>query len=138
MKLVKKKKLNRGVVGADIVVSLVVLTLFAGVIASLFADVLFQNVSIRMNALATNYAIKILEDTDKMSYADVTQEKMNEKLTNSYGISSNYTVTVQVENYNASDSTKKDIIKIITVTVQYTLKDQPYTYTVKKLKIKEM
>ncbi len=124
--------------GADIVVSLLVLTLFAGVIASLFADVFFQNVSIRMNALATNYAIKILEDTDKMAYNDVTQAQMNTNLTNKYGISSNYTVTVKVENYNANDYTKKDLIKIITVTVKYTLKDKPYTYTVKKLKIREM
>ncbi len=124
--------------GADIVVSLLVLTLFAGVIASLFADVFFQNISIRMNALATNYAIKILEDTDKMAYNDVTQAQMDKNLTNKYGISSNYTVTVKVENYNANDYTKKDLIKIITVTVKYTLKDKPYTYTVKKLKIREM
>ena len=124
--------------GADIVVSLLVLTLFAGVIASLFADVFFQNISIRMNALATNYAIKILEDTDKMAYNDVTQAQMDKNLTNKYGISSNYTVTVKVENYNANDYTKKDLIKIITVTVKYTLKDKPYTYTVKKLKIIEM
>lgn len=124
--------------GADIVVSLLVLTLFAGVIASLFADVFFQNISIRMNALATNYAIKILEDTDKMAYNDVTQVQMDKNLTNKYGISSNYTVTVKVENYNANDYTKKDLIKIITVTVKYTLKDKPYTYTVKKLKIREM
>ncbi|MFR2533668.1 MAG: hypothetical protein ACLTEH_02850 [Clostridia bacterium] len=138
MKWIKKVKSNKGVMGTDIVVSLVVLTLFAGVIASLFADVFFQNVSIRMNALATNYAIKILEDTDKMSYIDVTQEQMNKNLTNKYGISSNYNVTVKVENYSDMVSNKKDIIKIITVTVKYTLKDQPYTYTVKKLKIREM
>lgn len=138
MKWIKKVKSNKGVMGTDIVVSLVVLTLFAGVIASLFADVFFQNVSIRMNALATNYAIKILEDTDKMSYIDVTQEQMNKNLTNKYGISSNYNVTVKVENYSDMVSNKKDVIKIITVTVKYTLKDQPYTYTVKKLKIREM
>ncbi|MFR0822722.1 MAG: hypothetical protein ACLU84_05005 [Clostridia bacterium] len=138
MKCIKKVKSNKGVMGADIVVSLLVLTLFAGVIASLFADVFFQNISIRMNALATNYAIKILEDTDKMAYNDVTQAQMDKNLTNKYGISSNYTVTVKVENYNANDYTKKDLIKIITVTVKYTLKDKPYTYTVKKLKIREM
>lgn len=138
MKCIKKVKSNKGVMGADIVVSLLVLTLFAGVIASLFADVFFQNISIRMNALATNYAIKILEDTDKMAYNDVTQVQMDKNLTNKYGISSNYTVTVKVENYNANDYTKKDLIKIITVTVKYTLKDKPYTYTVKKLKIREM
>lgn len=131
MKCIKKVKSNKGVMGADIVVSLLVLTLFAGVIASLFADVFFQNISIRMNALATNYAIKILEDTDKMAYNDVTQAQMDKNLTNKYGISSNYTVTVKVENYNANDYTKKDLIKIITVTVKYTLKDKPYTYTVK-------
>lgn len=125
--------------GVDIVVSIVVLSLFAGIIAGMFAELFIQNVSIRMDAIAVNYAVTILEDTDRLSYAEVTTENMMKNVEEGrYYMADNYTANIEVTNYSDMDSSKEDIIKIVKVTISYTLRNQEYSYTVQKLKIKEM
>ena len=124
--------------GVDIVVSIVVLSLFAGIIAGMFAELFLQNISIRMNAMAVNYAIIILEDTDRLPYAEVTTENLMNNVQEKYYMSDNYTANIEVTNYSDIDNTKEDIIKIVKVTISYQLQDQDYSYTVQKIKIKEM
>lgn len=124
--------------GVDIVVSIVVLSLFAGVIAGMFAELFMQNISIRMDAMAVNYAVIILEDTDRLPYAEVTTENLMNNVQDRYYMSDNYTANIEVTNYSDIDKTKEDIIKIVKVTISYQLRDQEYSYTVQKLKIKEM
>ena len=139
MKFLKKCKQNKDVMGVDIVVSIVVLSLFAGIIAGMFAELFIQNVSIRMDAIAVNYAVTILEDTDRLSYAEVTTENMMKNVEEGrYYMADNYTANIEVTNYSDMDSSKEDIIKIVKVTISYTLRNQEYSYTVQKLKIKEM
>ncbi len=139
MKFLKKCKQNKAVMGVDIVVSIVVLSLFAGIIAGMFAELFIQNVSIRMDAIAVNYAVTILEDTDRLSYAEVTTENMMKNVEEGrYYMADNYTANIEVTNYSDMDSSKEDIIKIVKVTISYTLRNQEYSYTVQKLKIKEM
>ena len=124
--------------GVDIVVSILVLSLFAGVIAGMFAELFIQNISIRMDAMAVNYAVIILEDTDRLPYAEVTTENLMNNVQDRYYMSDNYTANIEVTNYSDIDSTKEDIIKIVKVTISYKLRNQEYSYTVQKLKIKEM
>ena len=124
--------------GVDIAVSLIVLSLFAGLIASMFVEIFYQNISIRMNAMAVNYAIIILEDTDRLPYAEVTTENLMGNIRERYLMSDNYTANIEVTNYSDIDSTKADIIKIVKVTISYELQDESYSFTVEKLKIKEM
>ena len=138
MNFLKKCKENKAIMGVDIVVSIVVLSLFAGVIAGMFAELFIQNVSIRMDAMAVNYAVIILEDTDRLPYAEVTTENLMNNVQERYYMSDNYTANIEVTNYSDIDSTKEDIIKIVKVTISYKLRDQEYSYTVQKLKIKEM
>lgn len=138
MKFFKRCKEHKAVMGVDIVVSIVVLSLFAGVIAGMFAELFMQNVSIRMDAMAVNYAIIILEDTDRLPYEEVTTENLMNNVQDRYYISDNYTANIEVTNYSDIDSTKEDIIKIVKVTISYQLRNQEYSYTVRKLKIKEM
>ena len=139
MKFLKKCKQNKAVMGVDIVVSIVVLSLFAGIIAGMFAELFIQNVPIRMDAIAVNYAVTILEDTDRLSYAEVTTENMMKNVEEGrYYMADNYTANIEVTNYSDMDSSKEDIIKIVKVTISYTLRNQEYSYTVQKLKIKEM
>lgn len=124
--------------GVDIVVSILVLSLFAGIIAGMFAELFIQNISIRMDAMAVNYAVIILEDTDRLPYAEVTTENLMNNVQERYYMSDNYTANIEVTNYSDIDSTKEDIIKIVKVTISYKLRNQEYSYTVQKLKIKEM
>ena len=138
MKFFRRCKVNKAVMGVDIVVSIVVLSLFAGVIAGMFAELFMQNISIRMDAMAVNYAVIILEDTDRLPYAEVTTENLMNNVQDRYYMSDNYTANIEVTNYSDIDKTKEDIIKIVKVTISYQLRDQEYSYTVQKLKIKEM
>ena len=111
MKFLKKCKQNKAVMGVDIVVSIVVLSLFAGIIAGMFAELFIQNVSIRMDAIAVNYAVTILEDTDRLSYAEVTTENMMKNVEEGrYYMADNYTANIEVTNYSDMDSSKEDII----------------------------
>lgn len=138
MKFLKKCKENKAAMGVDIAVSLIVLSLFAGLIASMFVEIFYQNISIRMNAMAVNYAIIILEDTDRLPYAEVTTENLMGNIRERYLMSDNYTANIEVTNYSDIDPTKADIIKIVKVTISYELQDESYSFTVEKLKIKEM
>ncbi len=137
MKFFKKIKSNKGVTMTDVVIGMLILIIFTGILTSSFYKIYSYNLLIRMNAIAVDYTIKILEDIDKMKYDEVTEE-LNNTLTSNYNIMDKYKVSVKIENYNKDDNTKEDIIKIVTVDVKYNLNGDEKSYSVSKLKIKEM
>ena len=137
MEFFKKVKSNNGVTMTDVVIGMLILIIFTGILTSSFYKIYSYNLLIRMNAIAVDYTIKILEDIDKMKYEDVAED-LNSTLISDYNIMDNYNVSVKIEKYNKDDETKKDIIKIVTVDVKYDLKGDQKSYSVSKLKIKEM
>lgn len=137
MKFFKKIKSNKGVTMTDVVIGMLILIIFTGILTSSFYKIYSYNLLIRMNAIAVDYTIKILEDIDKMKYDEVTEE-LNNTLISNYNIVDKYKVSVKIENYNKDDNTKEDIIKIVTVDVKYNLNGDEKSYSVSKLKIKEM
>lgn len=137
MEVLKKMKSNRGVTLTDVVVAILIMIIFTTILTSSFYNVYKYNISIRKNAIAVDYAVKILEDIDKMPYEDVTND-LNNTLTQNYNMQENYTASISVTNYNSIYSSKEDIIKIVTVNINYNFDNQTETYAVQKLKIKEM
>lgn len=137
MNLLIRLKSNKAVTLTDVVIGILILIIFTGILTSSFSKIYFYNISIRMNAIAVNYSVKILEDIDKMKYEEVTND-LNNTLKEKYEILDKYKVSLEVENYNSTDASKEDIIKIVKVTVSYDLMGQEESYSVKKLKIKEM
>ena len=137
MEFFKKIKSNKGVTMTDVVIGMLILIIFTGILTSSFYKIYSYNLLIRMNAIAVDYTIKILEDIDKMKYDEVTEE-LNNTLISNYNIVDKYKVSVKIENYNKDDNTKEDIIKIVTVDVKYNLNGDEKSYSVSKLKIKEM
>ena len=121
----------------DVVIGMLILCLFVGVIGGLFYQIGLNSKIMESNAVATNYAIKIAEDIDKMAYDDVTNN-LNSTLLTGYNIQDNFSVNIDVKNYNESDPSKEDIIKIVDITVNYNIFDRDETYKIKKLKIKEI
>ena len=115
---------------ADVVIAIVILCMFVGLISSLYYKIAYANSSIRYDAMAVAYAVRIAEDTDKLTYEEVV-----DGLT--YDLQEGYTATVQVENYNEDDETKQDIIKTVTIKINYSFMNTEKSYTLKKLKIKE-
>lgn len=133
----KKIKENKAATMTDVVIGVIILIMFTGILTTSFYNIYSHNIAIRMNAVAVDYTIKILEDIDRMSYEEVTND-LNNTLNEDYDIKQNYTINLEIENYNEDDETKQDIIKIVKVTVKYKVADKEEEYTVKKLKIKEM
>ena len=137
MKTIKLNS-NKGVTIPDVIIAMIILSLFVGVISSLFYQIVYHNNAIRYNAVAVNYAVKIAEDIDKMTYEEVVEEDLNESLQETYGYGDNIQIDIQVEKYSDEDASKKDLIKIVTITVQYEYMNSNQSYELKKLKIKEI
>ena len=130
-------KQNKGISTIDIVVAIIILTLFVGVIGSLYYQIAYHNAAIRMNAMAVNYAVKIAENIDKITYEEV-QETLNDTLKTEFEIKEAFNPTIQVENYNEEDLSKEDIIKKVTIRIDYNIMDESRSYEIIKLKIKEI
>ena len=130
-------KQNKGISTVDIVVAMIILTLFVGVIGSLYYQIAYHNAAIRMNAMAVNYAVKIAENIDKITYEEV-EETLNEVLKIDFEIKEAFNPTMKVENYNEEDLSKEDIIKKVTIKIDYNVMDESRSYEIIKLKIKEI
>ena len=126
-------KANKGVSTVDVVVAIIILSLFVGVIGNLYYQVAKNSSMIRYNTVAVYYAIKIAEDIDEMAY-----EEVNDNLTEKYQLPEGFTATLNIEKYNKNDSTKQDVIKKVNITINYTFLNETQKYTIRKLKIKEM
>lgn len=133
----KNLKKNNGISMMDVILAIIILCIFVGVIGNLYYQIILNNNLIRLNAIAVYYAVKIAEDTDKMTYDEVNND-LNQNLKTKYDIPNLLNITVDVQNYNKNDSTKQDIIKILTINVEYKCFEESRFYELKKLKIKEM
>ena len=131
-------KSNRGVSITDVVIALIILTIFTGVIGNLIYQIAYNNAALRVNAIAVDYAVKEAEYIDKIAYEDV--QTSNEKITqiNGKDVLDAFTVKLEVEDYKGNDETKQDIIKKVTITVNYNILKDEKSYKIEKLKIKEM
>ena len=136
MKFINKFKLNIGATLSDIVISIGIMIILGGTIAGMFYKLYYNTTMIRLNAIAVNYAVSILEDIDKLSYEDVS-ENVNYKV--KFNIPDNFRVTLNVDKYSDENLNKEDIIKIVELTIKYSLQDgEEEQFNIKKLKIKEI
>ena len=141
-------KQNKGISMTDIVISIIILSLFVGLIGQMYYSISLNNLKIRSNAIATSYTVKLAEDIDKMAYGDVTKEKLEELLSDrekyDYPDSDqlSFRIGVEVKNYKEEQekqgkSIEKDVIKIVEITTKYNTYGEEQTYLINKLKIKE-
>lgn len=141
-------KKNEGYTGADLSVSLIVILISIGVIASMYYNIYFAGSGLKRNVTATNYAINVLEAVQSTEYEKVTfnleedatlkntiynlpifrgqvKENASEITENKYSFKmENYDITVEIEKYSDrfdAENPKEDYIKIIKVTVAYNL-----------------
>lgn len=129
-------KQNKGISMVDLIIAMVLLSLFVGVIGNLYYQIVLQNNMLRMNAVAVYYAVKVAEGIDKMPYEEVTNE-LNDTLKQEYEIPDIITIHIEVENYNETDPSKEDIIRTVKIQTKYICFEKEQTYTIEKLKIKE-
>lgn len=130
-------KANKGVTVTDVIVAVIILSLFVGIIGNMFYQIAKNSNMIRYNTIAVYYAIKIAENIDIMSYEEVTNE-LNNNIIEKYEMPEGFDGIIEVSKCNEEDLTKEDIIKKVKITINYTFLNDQRSYKIEKLKIKEM
>lgn len=133
----KNIKSNKGISMTDLIIALLVLTLLSGIIGNLLYQISYHTAALRMNAIAVDYAIRVAENIDKMTYEEVTSE-LTATSKEDYDLLEPFEIQINVTNYNEDNTSKSDIIKIVNIKVNYTLLKQEKTYEIRKCKVKEM
>lgn len=131
----KFKKLNKGATLADVVVAFIIITILAGTIITSFLKIYTEIMMVRLNALAINTAINILEKVDELDYKDVDN---NLDIDDIVDVNNGIEYEFHVKNYNEDDNTLQDVIKIVTLKVKYGIYNQEEQITISKLKIREI
>lgn len=121
----KNIKQNKGFTTADIVVAVIIITIFVAIIANVFYNYYLTSSAKNRNAIATNLIIDILETAKSMKYEDISQESIEAQIENQ-SIPKEYTVTAELSKYNEIEGNyaKEDLIKILKVKVEYRLADK--------------
>lgn len=121
-----KMKSERGYVGVDIAISIIVLFIFVSLIATLSYRVNSSSKEIELKSKATEIAILEMEAIKNKTWEDITTEDISYRETTE--IEQGYDRTIIVEDYHDIDETKKpDIVKKVTVRIQYRFKGKEET-----------
>lgn len=134
---IAKLKENKGISMTDVVVAMLIFSVFVGLVATLYFQIMRHSNLVELNALAIYYAIKVAEDVDKLPYEEIDDNLINE-LVESYELEESFNIEMKVNKYNETDRTKQDILKIIAINVKYTCFGEEKEYELKKLKVKEI
>ncbi len=132
----KKSRQERGVAGTDIIISVIIIVLFASIIIVGMYQAFVISAENQYAATAVSYIIQFLEYTDKADYDSVTVENL-ENIRDSSQIDSAFSIQFAIENYKDTHAGAKDIIKTVTVTVNYDVVGKTETIEISKLKVKE-
>lgn len=149
-KILKK---NKGLTGADVLLAVALIILFSGIITTISYNIYITASSLKRSSKATEYITSIFEYAKGIYYEEVTAENLlnefNEKNSDN-GVSAYinddekpddkpYVVKISVEKYNetAGNEDKLDLIKEITVTVEYMLGKNTQTIQMKTKKTRE-
>lgn len=127
---------NKGFTMADVVIALIIFSIFTGTIGSFMYSSYKMNLQTKMTGAATNYAMQILEDIDKIAYEEVTNG-METKYIEKYAIPSGFTLSIDVSNYKEGDDVE-DVIKKVRLTISYELAKDGRNIVIERMKIKEM
>lgn len=136
-----KKKLiniksNSGFTMYDLILALIIFTMFTTIIGTLMYSAFKSGLQVKMSGSSIYYAIQILEDIDKITYEEV-QNGMESSYISKFSIPSGFTIDIDVSNYNKGND-KKDLIKKVKLTVSYELSGETESIVINKVKVKEL
>lgn len=166
MKIINLKN-EKGAIGTDAVISIFVITLFVGLIATLTYNIYISTMKTKRTSQATDYIVEIFEFIDKLYYKDVTETNLVDYINNKYNNAENAETNEEISDINIAsarnttnventDDTKEllttpykievsikpyneeiDLVKTITITVKYNIGNDEQNLTMTKVKAKE-
>lgn len=123
---------NKGITGIDLSISLIVLTIFSGLIISLMSSIYKNSLEIQKGSNAMAYATMILEKVDEKSFNQV-DENFIATLENEIKIDDGYTVEII-----SADDIEEGLLKKVVLKVSYDINGEEKSILINKLKIKEI
>lgn len=134
------KKLNikseKGFTMQDLIGAVIIFVMFMGVISAMMNVVYKLNLKIRMTAYATNYAIAILEDIDKISYDNV-QNSLASSYKEKFKIPDGFNVNLEIEEITNTKLISGKIKKV-KLRISYSLQNETEDLFIEKYKVKEI
>ncbi len=131
-----KMKSEKGYAGVDIAISILVLFLFVSLIATLSYQANSSSKEIELKSKATQIAVTEIELLKNKTWNDITTEDITYRETTE--IEEGYFRTIQVQDYHELDDTKNiDIVKKITVQIEYRFKGKTETVKLSTMIAKE-
>ena len=138
----KKNRYKReeGVTIIDLVIAIIIMSIFVGVITTLMTGIYKQSLEVQISSNAMSYATIILEKIDEKSFEEVQNPNFVENLQASgeVTIPEEYTIKLSVENPDNVSEEVSDVIKKATVTVCYKIRNEEESISISKLKVKEI
>lgn len=129
-------KSEKGFTMTDLVVALIIFSMFTGVLASFLFSTYKTQLQAKLAGEASFYAIEILEDIDKTGYDNVINN--NESYYKSkFSIPDQYNLKVEVTNYNEGTD-KLDLIKNVKLTLDYGINNEKESIVISAVKAKEV
>ena len=142
-----KIRSEKGITGIDITLSVILIAIFIGILATLSLNIQNNTKQAERNAEALNYAISTIEKVKSLSFSDLPTAG-NSKITgledvyiiDSDGKNTPYYRTVTVQDYTELDGNsclKAEIVKRVTVEISYKYQNKNKTITLSTIKSME-
>lgn len=129
-------KSEKGYAGVDIAISIVVLFIFISLIATLSYRANSSSKEIELKSKATQIAVTEIERIKNKTWNDITTEDIAYRETTE--VEQGYFRTIVVNDYHDIDSSKNsDIVKKISVQIQYMFKGKQETVELSTIIAKE-
>ena len=112
-----KIKNNKGVVGVDIAVAIVILITFVGIIVGMFSNLAVTSRRVERKTVATKLAVEVIEGIKTIEFAQIpypsmTVDQVNSLSGKSIAVQNGYSVNISIDN-----TTYENLIKIVKVEV---------------------
>lgn len=143
-------KKQEGIAGADALVAVLIFSLFTALIVSIVYNIYVQSVSVKRKSEATNYIVEIFEYADKELYENVTEDLLLQYVSNKNDskisakqyddvseLTTPYKIQIKVEKLSDLQPEKLDLIKIITIRIEYEVANKVESIEMTKLKLAE-
>ena len=148
----EKFKDNKGFTGTDAMIAILIITLFTGLIATISYNIYLSNSSLKRISTSNEYIVSVFEDVEKMDYENVTAAVLAQHFNNKYYDSeapkakandenenTPFKITINVVQYSKmpGNEEKLDLIKEVTMSVEYKLGNKNQKIEMSRIKTRE-
>ncbi len=129
---------KRGFTAVDVSVAVLIIIIFVSIITSAFYNYYLSNTEVARNSAALNHVIDVIEAVEQMDYEQVDDTSVKNKLQEFYNnkqIADAYQITTQLVKYNTTtgNTNKEDLIKILTVKIEYPIGKRKQSFEISRL-----